>query len=425
MPEHYTIFFRKDRDKWGVRWFQGGVKKRRFFDSKNGAETFVSDQKKLARFGGEAGPILAAQRVAAGSGYTVAELIAAGLEYLKGLGAQHADLTMTFEKAADAVIARAEEQGARPRTLDSYRRTYSVLCDDFGTRMAAVLTHDEVKAHLDRIPDRAGRVGKGAYESKLNALRYIRMAMRIAGIGNPLPKLVVMAKPHELDCDVEYFTLDESKLMFECAPPEARGFLAIAMFAAIRPENLELLKPDCISVADQRIRIPASIAKDRKTHILDRDYLPPLLWTWLERYPYQQVNWRQLQQRLRRKIGRWVHDGVRHTGATYYCAIHGTAKTAHLLTHATEDLVRRHYAGTIESATARKFYEMGPDSMRFDPPKVNWPADADLALMLCEKPAYKVAAIIGVSDVAISKRCKERGIPKPGRGEWTKKLFIA
>jgi hypothetical protein len=52
--------------------------------------------------------------------------------------------------------------------------------------------------------------------------------------------------------------------------------------------------------------------------------------------------------------------------------------------------------------------------------KGDWPTDEELGQLLWEKPAVQVARDIGVSDVAIAKRCKRRQIDKPPRGYWAK-----
>ena len=44
----------------------------------------------------------------------------------------------------------------------------------------------------------------------------------------------------------------------------------------------------------------------------------------------------------------------------------------------------------------------------------------DLYLLVWTLPTTKVALILGVSDVAVAKRCKKLNIPKPSRGYWAK-----
>ena len=52
--------------------------------------------------------------------------------------------------------------------------------------------------------------------------------------------------------------------------------------------------------------------------------------------------------------------------------------------------------------------------------KVVWPSDEDLKKLLWEVPTTRAAKMLGVSDKAIDKRCKKRGIIKPARGYWEK-----
>lgn len=40
--------------------------------------------------------------------------------------------------------------------------------------------------------------------------------------------------------------------------------------------------------------------------------------------------------------------------------------------------------------------------------------------LIWSKPARDLATEFGISDVAIAKRCKRQGIPKPWRGFWAK-----
>lgn len=48
------------------------------------------------------------------------------------------------------------------------------------------------------------------------------------------------------------------------------------------------------------------------------------------------------------------------------------------------------------------------------------PSREDLYLLVWTLPTTKVASILGVSNVAVAKRCKKLNIPKPPRGYWAK-----
>jgi integrase len=241
------------------------------------------------------------------------------------------------------------------------------------------------------------------------------MIQRTAGIVQPLKSILL---PKE-DRQVLYFTIEEVKTMLSVCPVDARGYLAVALFGCVRPDNLELLPADCVSASAKTIRIPNNISKDRLTHVIT-DKAPVVLWEWLKAYPFKPVHREPLQRRLKRAIGRWIHDGLRHTGATYYCAVHGVNSTAQLLTHESESLVRTHYAGVVlDPAIPASFFELSPTKISFSPPKgVQWPDKADLKAMLKTRTGKDVAAELGCSDVALSKHCERVGILRPGRGDW-------
>ena len=52
--------------------------------------------------------------------------------------------------------------------------------------------------------------------------------------------------------------------------------------------------------------------------------------------------------------------------------------------------------------------------------KIIWPSNQELKVLVWEKPRTLLAKELGVSDVAISKKCKKEKIEQPPRGYWTK-----
>lgn len=55
--------------------------------------------------------------------------------------------------------------------------------------------------------------------------------------------------------------------------------------------------------------------------------------------------------------------------------------------------------------------------------KISWPTRDELSKLVWEIPTTKVSELLGVSDAAIYKRCKNLGIEKPPRGHWAKVAF--
>lgn len=58
--------------------------------------------------------------------------------------------------------------------------------------------------------------------------------------------------------------------------------------------------------------------------------------------------------------------------------------------------------------------------VKVKPTKIVWPCKEELEKLVWEKPTMQLALDLGVTDSAISKRCKSLGILKPPRGYWTK-----
>lgn len=350
----HSVTKRTDQPGFLVTWYEHG-RRRKSFDTRIDAETWARDMQQLADLGGSATEMIEARREAAGTGYALGDLVRLGLDHVRVTGTK-ANVAMTFAQAAAVVIENAKRASARQRTMDGYVAVYRLLGKTWGSRAAAVISESDVRVYLDAMPNRSGIVGTATLASKKNYLRHIRMAMRCAGVANPLPGFMESRE----NAEVRFFTVDEVRAILVAANREERGFLAVAIFAGVRPENLELLQEDAVSVTDKRIRIPAMVSKDRLAHLLERDVLPDVLWKWLRKFPFNPVSWNPLQRRLRKAIGHWVQDGLRHTAATYYCATHGVSATARLLTHQGESLVRKNYAGIVELNRARRFYTLTP-----------------------------------------------------------------
>lgn len=52
------------------------------------------------------------------------------------------------------------------------------------------------------------------------------------------------------------------------------------------------------------------------------------------------------------------------------------------------------------------------------PTKIEWPSKEELEKLIWSGPRSELALELGVSDVAIAKRCRKLGIPQPQRGYW-------
>jgi hypothetical protein len=427
----YKLKKGKRRSPWVVRRYKDRLPVRKFFASKEQANIYARDLRKMIRLGGDPDALIDFQKQIAGSNFDPKAVAAAGLAALRANGTPSAENEATLGDAMKRYMAKCG--GLRAKTLKGYNNYFENIDKVFGGRRASSITEAEVQAFLDSRMDRQGNIGKAAPDTKKKYVALIKMAFRELKIKDPFPDIRVRM-PKERT--IKFFTNEEIYKLFVGSKPCELGFLALATFAAIRPETLAELPIDCINVKDRRVFIPAHISKDHCAHCLEtvavgherevRPGPPPIVWAWLERYPFQRVKWCYFQRRLRRILsGKWIHDGLRHTGATNYCTKWGYVATAELLTHNTFDMVKKHYAAPTTREKAEEFLNFGPNDLEHMPnfPKpelkrIKWPPDEILKAMLLDRPATYIARELACSDSRLSAYCKERGIPKFGRGEW-------
>lgn len=417
---------------WVVRYYVRRKPVRRFFETKEDAEQHAREVRETVRSGADPRQIAEANRLIAGTGLDMASLIRAGLDYIRNSGATALSPTATFSDGVKMVFANAVH--CRSATIAGYRSKLRQLERVFGSRVAASITNADVQTYLDQLADRRGVVGNATPDTKQTMLRHIRMVLRAIGMTTPLPRLLVNVPRVR---EIRFFSIDELRTILSAAEARDRGFVALALFAAIRPQTVERLPAECVKPADKLIRIPGELSKDHRPHFLEtvpigtdremRPGPPDALWDWLARYPFEPRRWAPIQRRLRRALGgRWIHDGLRHSGATYYRAKYGAAATAELLTHVSIKMVNQHYAGVVTRAEADRFFGITPASVGdlevrkvSVVKRVNWPKDDQLAAMLSDMPATEVARRLGCSDSMVAKHCRKRRISKPARGAWT------
>ena len=94
------------------------------------------------------------------------------------------------------------------------------------------------------------------------------------------------------------------------------------------------------------------------------------------------------------------------------------------------DMMNRHHRVILDDAKAvQDFWELSPARIRasklvVDLPtkqEIDWPNKAQIKKLVWQKPLIHAAADIGVSDVALKKRCARLGIELPPRGYWLRK----
>ncbi len=429
-----VLNFKNRPSPWCVRYYENRRPRRKFFKTRDEAERYAADMRATVRLGTDLKSISPALQQIAGTGYDLFEVVRVGLSCLRTQGVSGISPNMTFSEAAAITLERAKKNGVAQNTWNDYRTVFGTHCKIFGNRVARCITEDEVGTYLNSVRTCRREGGPCAQATKKTYLETIRRVIKTAGVEKPLPGITVPLPKN----DPKFFTVDQVKAIFGAAREDERGFLALAMFAGLRPCRLHEMPIDCISTAEKRIHIPRSVSKNRCAFDLFTGTaseragwpgLPPVLWLWLDRYPFVPKRWQSLQARLSGVLDfEWVFDGCRHTAASYYKALHGAAATAELLTQFSRIIVTKHYVGYATQQQALDFFAITPDSIPAPVvpirKKIIFPHSvAELSTLLKDKPLSKIAVEIGCSDTTLIRHCRKNGIETPKRGEWTSRAL--
>lgn len=202
--------------------------------------------------------------------------------------------------------------------------------------------------------------------------------------------------------------------------------VAIGMFAGLRPSEIRDLKPQ--DILKDKIRVTGGKLRRQLKRSAP---IPPVLAEWLNEFPFrgQPPGWERKMRNLKKatKAKTWVQDIVRHTSITFQTERDKNEALTAYNCGTSIQMMNRHYRDTIDDEkTIAEFWNLTPAKLRAQPLKVelavkrrvNWPGKAELKKLVWQKPLYHAAADIGVSDVALRKRCVKLGIDLPRRGHW-------
>ena len=158
------------------------------------------------------------------------------------------------------------------------------------------------------------------------------------------------------------------------------GYLAIALFAGVRPEEIKRTPLAKINLRERTIVIMGKSAKTRQRRVIELSRVA-VIWLrlWRRICPQQEAimprNFVRLWKALRAeaKLGiEWPHDALRHSFATYHYAAHqNVAQLQAQMGHSErEDTLFRHYRAveTLSGHTVTR--KMGEEFWRLTPRRV-------------------------------------------------------
>lgn len=379
-----------------------GKRVEKFFRTKQEAEIYLADQKeKLKRHGHTAVALTEAERILFQSSRDrLAKVNATITEATDYFLAQHRPLkeTVTIGRLLELAAIDKELAGARPRYLQQFRSSCRSFIAGRAEMPAGSVTRDEVKRWIlgNGFAPKTQRTYLGDLRSLFSWAvqeRYLR-TNPIAGDEGYI-ELSAETEGEIAVFDVEacarllktallgnYTTFDRAKKKFhdELGFRPLLGYLALAMFAGVRPDEIKRADLTRLELRMGTVVIRGRDAKTRQRRVISLERTARIwLRLWRRVCPaansFVPVNFDRKLKKLREKsgVGQWPNDILRHTFASYHFAKYADrARLQSQMGHTqSEDTLDRHYRGiqtlsgkTITPALAAEFWKLTPRKVR-------------------------------------------------------------
>lgn len=255
------------------------------------------------------------------------------------------------------------------RTID-YR--IGKFAETFGKTSIAQVTSAQIERWLDGCE--SNRKKPLSPVSRNNFLAYLNAFFNFAtkrgyASGNPVERIDRVRLDRQ---EIAILTPDEvRRLLFAARDhvPELVPYLAIGIFAGVRPTELKRLTWDRVNFDLKYIHITGGTAKVRGERYVDME---DVLIEWLKLYrknsgpicPQDTYSFTKLFDKVRKKAGlmhSWKADVMRHSYASYHVAKYERKdKTAMMMGNSTK-MLDRHYRKPLHRNHAAEFWSIFPE----------------------------------------------------------------
>ncbi len=346
-----------------------GKRERRSFKTKAEADSFA-DQKKTEKENQGAAALAipyetkvdAVKAKALLAGHSVA-LEQAVRYYVKHVIAyQNAP---TISKIVERMIADAEKNDRRRRTITDLKSRLEGFAEDFGERHLSELTVEEIRAWIDE-EDWSART-RINYLTKLSQL--YNHALRHNWVDSNLAERI--DRPSVEDTEPKIFTVSHAEELLKNANEhDLLPYISLGLFAGLRSAELMRLDGKDVNFDERAIIVGQHVAKKRSRRVVE---MCDALYEWLSPLKPLKgpiVDTKEFRDNLEElkaaaKLESWPHNGLRHSFGSYHLAFHGDAiKTAQQMGHRSSDVVHNHYKALVLKSEAQKFWALMPNKAR-------------------------------------------------------------
>ena len=268
----------------------------------------------------------------------------------------HNEWTGGTEKTIKEILQKYIDKSERrvaAKTLQGYKSHVSKILQEWGH-----MRLDQING--DFLMEWSRGFQKQGYSPRYerHLVRLLAQAVRSLGIDYD-PTRGYQGRRIE-GAEPEYYTVDEVRTILRTVFPRFRTVVAVQLFTGIRPSEAANLGEEKIHVDERYIVVDGK----RGRRIVEG--MPDTVWWWLEMGWYDPTNYTRNIHALRKdleKVGvKWIHDGLRHTFATYHVALTDYAATAKIGGWTNPYTLRNHYVGATRKILAEEFFAIRPEN---------------------------------------------------------------
>jgi integrase len=273
--------------------------------------------------------------------------------------------SITVSALCDKFQALKTQEKKSRRYLDDLHYRLGILAGEFGGRIAADVSTDDVSAWLAGM-NAAPQTVKN-YRTITRSLFSYAVSLK-ACAENPVDRAFM---PSKADSEVGILTVAQAAALLHAAHerPDILPAIAIGLFAGVRDAEIHRLDWSEIGLESGFITITRKKAKKKSRRLIE---IRPALRAWLE--PLRQISgpiWpagergRILHEAAREAAGlkQWPHNALRHSFASYGLAKWPDAAALSLEMGNSAPVLFEHYREIVMPKDAEAFWSLTPEAV--------------------------------------------------------------
>jgi integrase len=251
----------------------------------------------------------------------------------------------------------------RPRSLETLRDMANRFKADFEMARIKEIDSTRIESYLK---------GKNVTDqTRLNICRYLQQFFNwCIDKGHYSERNPVLSVKKQIQVErttAKFFNIEQSTDLLKTASQGQHRallpYIALGLFAGIRPEECERMTWDNIKMDTKEIFIQAAISKTKRDRIFG---MTDNLFEWLEHCKdVKELTPKSNLQNMRVRLVKdakvkWIADGLRHSFATYHYAKEKNLETLRHIMGNSPGVIEHFYKGAISHAAVVKFWSITP-----------------------------------------------------------------